>query len=94
LLIYLGRDPGASALEGIESLTSRAVAKWTSLNPGAMANWLKENPEIPNYDMLTGPFAVSVAKQDYEAARAWAGSLRDPAMRDQVLKRIAPAAGR
>lgn len=92
LLIHLAQDPGATNLAGIERLTERAVAKWISTNPGAMANWLKANPGVPNYDLLTAPFAMRVASQDPEAARAWAGTIRNATLRDSVLERLSPVA--
>lgn len=92
LLIHLAQDPNAPRLAGVERLTDRAVAKWISTNPGAMANWLKENSGVPNYDLLTAPFAMRVASQDPEAARAWAGTIRDAATRESVLERLSPVA--
>ncbi len=94
LLKHLAVDPGAGSILGVDRLTDRAVAKWISTNPGAMASWLKENPGIPNYDLLTAPFAMRVASQDHEAALAWAGTLRDPALRDRVVRQIGAAGGR
>lgn len=94
LLKHLAVDPRAGSILGVDRLTDRAVAKWISTNPGAMASWLKENPGIPNYDLLTAPFAMRVAAQDHEAALAWAGTLRDPALRDRVVRQIGAAGGR
>ncbi|MBC7854013.1 MAG: hypothetical protein IAF94_11295 [Pirellulaceae bacterium] len=89
LLVYLGKEPGASALNGVGPLAQQAVARWTQTNPGAMANWLKNNREIPNYDLVTTPFAVQIASQDPEAALAWADTLRDPDLRSAVRDQIA-----
>jgi hypothetical protein len=89
LIAFLGGEPGAETLAGVGPLTERAVGRWTQTNPGAMANWLKKNREIRNYDLVAAPFAVQVARDDSEAALAWADTLRDPALRDTVKNQIA-----
>lgn len=89
LIDYLAKEPGAENLAGVGSLSERAVSNWIQTNPGAMANWLKDNRELPNYDLVAAPFAAQVARDDREAALAWAETLRDPALRETVKERIA-----
>jgi hypothetical protein len=91
LIAFLGGEPGAETLAGVGPLTERAVGRWTQTNPGAMANWLKKNREIRNYDLVAAPFAVQVARDDAEAALAWADTLRDAALRETVKNQIAGA---
>jgi hypothetical protein len=89
LLAFLGGEPGAETIDGVGPLTERAVSRWIQVNPGAMADWLKKNREIRNYDLVAAPFAAQVARDDREAALAWADTLRDPALRETVKNRIA-----
>jgi hypothetical protein len=91
LIAFLGGEPGAETLAGVGPLTERAVGRWTQTNPGAMANWLKKNREIRNYDLVAAPFAVQVARDDPDAALAWADTLRDPVLRETVKNQIAGA---
>ena len=91
LIAYLGGESGAEALAGVVPLTESAVSRWIQTNPGAMASWLEKNREIRNYDLVAAPFATQVARDDPEAARAWAETLRDPALRETVKQRIASA---
>jgi hypothetical protein len=91
LIAYLGGEPGAESLGGVVPLTESAVSRWIQTNPGAMASWLEKNREIRNYDLVAAPFAAQVARDDPDAARAWADTLRDPALRETVKERIASA---
>jgi hypothetical protein len=91
LIAYLGGEPGSESLGGVVPLTESAVSRWIQTNPGAMASWLEKNREIRNYDLVAAPFAAQVARDDPEAARAWADTLRDPALRETVKNQIAGA---
>lgn len=89
LIAFLGGEPGAESLGGVASLAERAVSRWIQTNPGAMADWLKKNRDLRNYDLVAAPFAAQVARDDPEAAVSWSDTLRDPALRDAVKERIA-----
>ncbi len=88
LVRYLGHTDGADQLGGVAPLTERAVARWTQANPGAMANWLKGNRNMRNYDLVAAPFVLQIASQDPEAASAWADTLRDPDLKQEITERL------
>lgn len=88
LLTYLGYTPDAGALTGVESLTRQAVSRWTQTNPNAMGKWLDSNSDIPNYDLVAVPFVEQIAREDLDAAQAWAETLHDEEIRLAVKIRI------
>lgn len=76
-----------ATLTGAESLAVRAVSRWIDTNPNAMGNWLRENQEIRNYDLVTAPFVEQIAAEDLEAAQVWADTIRDDSLRDALKNR-------
>lgn len=88
LITFLGSEKYAHNIAGVEALTSRAIDRWLRTTPYAMGTWLQQNEDIPNYDLIVKPFAEKVAVDDPNAARAWAGTIRDPELRETVLENL------
>lgn len=63
---------------------SQGVAEWIRVNPNAMGEWLKKNPQLPHYDEVVVPFVNRIRTVDPEAAAAWTATIKDPLLRRQA----------
>jgi RNA polymerase sigma factor (sigma-70 family) len=68
-----------------------AMAAWAGTDPAAAGAWLAQNPGNPAYDTMAAQYAQSIAKSSPDSAVAWAGSLQDPALREQATIQVASA---
>ena len=60
----------------------------STADPDAVGNWLNTNATSPLYDPAASSLAHSFARTDPAAAQVWANTIRDPALRAQVLSRL------
>jgi len=87
-----GKDP-VLAMQTAQSLSNPhaaaiAMNAWCDKDIRAASEWMKANPNAPHYDSAAAQLAAQLKSEDPEAARAWAGTIRDPARRDAVLSSI------
>ena len=92
------KDP-ASALAwagrtGSTRATDVAMQSWARHDSAAASEWLRPHQDIPNYDAAATALVTAVQAEDPEGARAWAHSLKDPALRERLLQQLAPVPGR
>jgi len=86
------RDPQAAMAwagrTGSAAAANAAMQSWCRRDVGAASEWLKSNSGIPNYDQAATPIIQAIQREDPEAARAWARTLKDAALREQVLSSL------
>jgi hypothetical protein len=56
----------------------------------AAGKWLAAQPLGPAFDEAIQDYAMSAARDNLEAARAWADQISDPKVREETIQRIAP----
>lgn len=65
-----------------------AMDAWCEKDIRAASEWMKSNPNAPQYDKAATALASRLKSEDPEAARAWAETIRDAAHREFVLKSL------
>jgi len=70
-------------------LVTRAVADWAPREPNDCGRWLSSLESGPHLDGAVATFAGAIAAKDPESARAWAGRITDPALRDRCVDQLA-----
>lgn len=67
-----------------------ALVTWANKDgPPAVARWLEANTNHPRYDHMAAQYAPFLAEISAEQARTLAGTIRNPAIRETALKKIA-----
>lgn len=64
------------------------MAVWCDKDIHAASEWMKANPHVSNYDSAAAEPTAKLKSEDPEAARAWAGTIRDPVKRTAALSAI------
>ena len=86
------KDPAAALAwagrTGSGSAVSTAMQSWCRTDVTAASAWLKANPNAPHYDRAATAVIQTIQREDPEAARAWAATLKDANMREAVLRNI------
>jgi hypothetical protein len=87
-----GKDP-ALAMQMAQSVSDPhaagfAMLTWCDKDIHAASEWMKANPNAPHYDSAAAQLAAKLKSEDPEAARAWAGTIRDAARRAAALSAI------
>lgn len=78
---FITKLPNSLAGESIEL----AVGESARLNPDDIGLWLKDHGTAPHYDSITSAYCRTLYEVDPAAAEAWAGTIKDPVLRDRAL---------
>jgi hypothetical protein len=89
---FANRDPKA-AMEwaqrtGLDSAATYAMATWCQTNLAGASAWLQENPTSPAYGPSATVLVNYLQRSDPAAARTWAESIPDPAIRQNTLQHL------
>jgi len=86
------RDPAAALAwagrTGSAAAVTTAMQMWCQRDVRAASEWLRANPTAPMYDQAAFQVIQSIAKDDAEAARAWAGTIKDQTLRARALQTL------
>ncbi|MES2439159.1 MAG: hypothetical protein V4584_08825 [Verrucomicrobiota bacterium] len=86
---FAQRDPkGAvewAGRTGLEQATIAAVATWCEQDVSAAGQWVKENANSPRSHLSASLVMSYLRHTDPAAARQWAESISDPALRESLL---------
>jgi hypothetical protein len=87
---FAQRDPkGAvewASRTGLDQAANIAVATWCEQDSSAAGQWLKENADIEFFESASIVMS-QLQRKDPAAAREWAESISDKALRDRLLAR-------
>jgi len=67
---------------------SECVKTSTNNTVNDVGDWLNNHHASPIYNEVAGAFLTHVSSIDPEAAKAWADSITDQALRDEMLSRL------
>ncbi len=67
------------------ALLADMVRNWALHEPNVCGRWLGEQPAGSLTDPARDAFARSIAGKDPDSARAWAGTISDPVLRERCL---------
>ena len=82
----LDKLPAGSPLA--DTLTDSLFATMAQEQRNAAADFLGKNPEFVHYDRAAEAFVRGIRDQDPAAARAWAGTMKDPERRTALLAEL------
>ena len=89
---YVEKDPVAgmdwAVRTGLECATSTAMEQWCAKDITAASAWLQSHRESPNYNASVLVLVHNLREENPEAARQWAGTINDAALKAQVLETI------
>ncbi|MES2920996.1 MAG: hypothetical protein V4819_05600 [Verrucomicrobiota bacterium] len=88
---FAQRDPkGAvewASRTGLDQATNIALATWCQRDIAAAGQWVKENAHSPGFAQSASLVMTHLQHTDPAAARDWAESISDKALRDRLLAR-------
>ena len=71
-----------------DKFISQCVQMASNSTVNTIGEWLNEHRQSPIYNDVAGQFLTHVQSIDPEGAKAWAESIPDPAVRDDMLSRL------
>lgn len=86
----MARDDPAAAMEWAGRMQSapsadQVMQEWFRQDPWSASQWLADHPDSPQYDAAARRLSLLLSREDPEAARRWAETIKDPALRAGTL---------
>ena len=71
-----------------KNIVSRALDQWTKRDPLGASEYLAQMTDSPVKDQAVGKFATELAREDPEAAAAWATTIGSDKVRQKALSQV------
>ena len=79
-------SPGLASAPGLQKLV---LVQWLGEDADACLNFLTEKKNNPSYNQWVGDLVPHIVRIDRDAAKTWAGTITDAALREEAEKAIA-----